>query len=400
MKKQIILLATLLMTGVALKAQVGIGTNDPKSTLEIVGETTASVADGVLVPRFSATDLGGKDTAYGAPQNGALVFVTGGTGASPKTVDVTAQGFYYFDAAADKWVAVGGGGGIGTEVDGIIGNEVLNATTDRGLIRSGAGTAVSPYTLGLPNGTTAGEVMQWDGTKWVVATSSVTEVDGIIGNEVLNATTDRGLIRSGAGTAVSPYTLGLPNGTTAGEVMQWDGTKWVVATSSVAEVDGIIGNEVVGPFNNTVVPNPLKLEGTGTAVNPYSLDIKPAGIQASHLAQMGASNGQVLQWNGTTWVPSSPSAGVFNVTAEIAASYTVLANDGFVKINVNAPGAVLTLPTSGIPVGKIVYVSHNGSMGMDISPTPRNTSFPTIQAGTSGALIYLGGTEWDWVAGY
>ena len=340
MKKQIILLATLLMTGVALKAQVGIGTNDPKSTLEIVGETTASVADGVLVPRFSATDLGGKDTAYGAPQNGALVFVTGGTGASPKTVDVTAQGFYYFDAAADKWVAVGGGGGIGTEVDGIIGNEVLNATTDRGLIRSGAGTAVSPYTLGLPNGTTAGEVMQWDGTKWVVA------------------------------------------------------------TSSVAEVDGIIGNEVVGPFNNTVVPNPLKLEGTGTAVNPYSLDIKPAGIQASHLAQMGASNGQVLQWNGTTWVPSSPSAGVFNVTAEIAASYTVLANDGFVKINVNAPGAVLTLPTSGIPVGKIVYVSHNGSMGMDISPTPRNTSFPTIQAGTSGALIYLGGTEWDWVAGY
>ncbi len=110
MKKQIILLAVLLMTGAALNAQVGVGTDDPKATLEIVGETTANVPDGVLVPRFTVAELSVKDAAYGAGQNGTLVFVTSGVGSAGKTSDITGPGFHYYDNATSKWVAVGGGG--------------------------------------------------------------------------------------------------------------------------------------------------------------------------------------------------------------------------------------------------------------------------------------------------
>ncbi|MEG3660204.1 hypothetical protein V5097_22530, partial [Arenibacter palladensis] len=66
----------------------------------------------------------------------------------------------------------------------------------------------------IANGTASGQVMQWDGTEWTLVdlgSVTVTENDGVIGNEVTNAT-DGTLIRSGAGTTVSPYTLDVATG--------------------------------------------------------------------------------------------------------------------------------------------------------------------------------------------
>lgn len=90
---------------------VGINTTTPASTLDVVADAAmATMPDGVLVPRMTLTVLKGKDGAYLAAQNGALIFVTdfsGGTTA--KTANVTAVGFYYYDAPNSVWVAVGGG---------------------------------------------------------------------------------------------------------------------------------------------------------------------------------------------------------------------------------------------------------------------------------------------------
>ncbi|WP_223600075.1 hypothetical protein [Chryseobacterium sp. GVT01B] len=54
-----------------------------------------------------------KDAAYTAAQNGALAFVTTIDGtATPKTTNVTAVGFYYYDGqTTNTWITVGGGGG-------------------------------------------------------------------------------------------------------------------------------------------------------------------------------------------------------------------------------------------------------------------------------------------------
>ncbi len=157
------------------------------------------------------------------------------------------------NSAAPSWTT------MATESDGVIGNEVLDASAGGGLLRSGVGTGIDPYTLGiswggnglattasrsdhthandhlkwhsmtsvtdhsannwqmfysngsgnvmeLPNGT-AGQVMQSNGTE--AAPSWAAESDGVIGNEVANATTNGGLLRNGMGTAADPYTLGI-----------------------------------------------------------------------------------------------------------------------------------------------------------------------------------------------
>jgi hypothetical protein len=208
MEKNALAIVIGLFFTITIQGQVGINNTAPKATLDIPGVTASTVPDGVLIPRFTASELGGKDAAYGLAQNGALVFVTSGTGSTSKTADVTGTGFYYYDNPSSKWKGVGGS-----------------------------------------------------------------------------------------------------------------------------------------------------------------------------------------------------SSEVFNVTAEQTGDYTVLPTDGYIKLNITAPGHILTLPTTGIPIGKKIYVSNIGSTGINISPILKNANpyFAQVQALGSGILVYLGGTgngSWDWVSGF
>ncbi|SMC63096.1 hypothetical protein [Moheibacter sediminis] len=189
MKKQIILLAAFLITGVAVKAQVGVGTDDPKSTLEIVGETTSTVADGVLVPRFTVTELSVKDGAYGADQNGALVFVTSGVGSAGKTSEITGPGFHYYDNATSKWIAVGGGGSSAPAVyQNILGESVMvnaasyNALPTDYLIRTTFSSSVS---VTLPNADASNKGKMYVVYNNNTAASTVT----VVSNSVLGTST-------------------------------------------------------------------------------------------------------------------------------------------------------------------------------------------------------------------
>ena len=117
MKKNFYLAIALLGFSVSLNAQtakkgVGIKTDTPQTTLDVRAETADNaMPDGVLVPRLTVTQLNAKSSAYGADQNGALVFVTSNTqgGAGTKVENVKDPGFYYYDNATSKWKGVGGG---------------------------------------------------------------------------------------------------------------------------------------------------------------------------------------------------------------------------------------------------------------------------------------------------
>lgn len=143
-----------------------------------------------------------------------------------------------------------------------------------------------------------------------------------------------------------------------------------------------------------------------TAILPVlGTHAQAAGMVVYNTANAGDVTPGVYANDGTKWVKVGAGAAstAFDVTTEITGNYSVLANDGFVKLNITAPGFTLTLPTSGVAVGKVVYVSNIGNNAMEISPAIRNTSFSIVQAGASGAFVYLGGTgagSWDWVAGF
>lgn len=97
MKKYYYLLATFLIAG-SISAQVGINTENPKATLQIQKKDDLSFPDGLILPRISGDSLRMKDAAYGADQNGVLLYVTSPTtNNSMKTLNVTKPGLYMYD---------------------------------------------------------------------------------------------------------------------------------------------------------------------------------------------------------------------------------------------------------------------------------------------------------------
>lgn len=84
-------------------AQVGINTNNPKSTLHVQKRTELTFPDGIIPPRISGDSLRMKAAAYSAAQNGAIVYVTSPVTnpnplTEPKTQDVGTTGFFVYDA--------------------------------------------------------------------------------------------------------------------------------------------------------------------------------------------------------------------------------------------------------------------------------------------------------------
>src|SRR5690606_10288333 len=82
-------------------------------------------------------------------------------------------------------------------------------------------------------------------------------------------------------------------GTAAGQILTWNGSSWTAAepvvpttgtVQSISVTDGLYG---------------------GTITETGIIGIQDGGVTAAKLSDMGADPGQVLKWNGSTWVPSS-----------------------------------------------------------------------------------------------
>lgn len=132
--------------------------------------------------------------------------------------------------------------------------------------------------------------LKWNGSQWTAST--VTETDGVIGNEVTNATASGGLVRSGSGTGADPYTLGV----------SWGGTG---SATTAARSDHAHSGDVTGSSSLTVT----KLQGrTVSSVLPTS--------------------GQILKWNsGTTqWEPGADNNNTYTAGTGINITGTQITN--------------------------------------------------------------------------
>ncbi len=93
----------------AQTGNVGINTDNPKVTLDIVGAATnVNKPDGVVAPRLTGDQLHDK-TNYGEEQNGAFVYVTtkaSNTNQTGKTKHVKCSGYYYYNHYTDggMWI--------------------------------------------------------------------------------------------------------------------------------------------------------------------------------------------------------------------------------------------------------------------------------------------------------
>lgn len=275
------------------------------------------------------------------------------------------------------------------EHDGVIGNEILDVIAGRGLMRSGLGTEADPYKVGIApsgvindmianqavtlnkfaNGTQGGQMIWWDAvtSAWKYSGGAVPAADqiirwtntgtgfeprwsnddAIVGNEVLNATTGRGLIRAGAGTTADPYTLGIDvNGVKndmiaatavsydklqnakgpVGTILGWDGTKWVETNVPAWEVgrvidvmegEGIKLDKTLDPNNFVKVTVNVANDGITTK------KIADKAVTYPKLQDANGAAGTILSWNGFQWteytVPSLEKGKQLGVTAGDAA---------------------------------------------------------------------------------
>jgi len=107
MKKELLLIALLINSLFA--AQIGINTNVPKATLDVVGKKGSTDIDGLISPRLTRAELTAKgNSLYGADQDGTIVYITDVSSGDElsQRVNITVPGYYYFDAPSNVWKKV------------------------------------------------------------------------------------------------------------------------------------------------------------------------------------------------------------------------------------------------------------------------------------------------------
>lgn len=231
----------------------------------------------------------------------------------------------------------GGGGGGGNDDWG-----TQTAVTDGTL--KGNGTGGNP--LGIaPQNAAVGQVLKWNGITWAPSDDisdtganggTVTQINtnnGITGGPITTAGTiglsntgvtpgpygsstqipvitvdAQGRITSVFTVVPSPGTINITGG--PGIAVQPNGINFTLTNTGDTNAGDDITNtstangDVSGTFSNLQI----KADAVGTA------EIANAAITAAKLSAMGATNGQVLKWNGTTWAPAADQTGTLNLT--------------------------------------------------------------------------------------
>ena len=281
----------------------------------------------------------------GVPQAGDFAAINWGGGAKYLSVSVESSPGNFEELGNQQLMSVpyaqyalnaaNGGGGAGDNW----GTQTVAA--DNSL--TGNGTAANPVGI-AQQGAAPGQVLKWDGSKWAPSddvsntsggggtvtqintgaglTGGPITVSGTVGLQNTGVTPGTwgsatqipvftvdatGRITNVFTTVVSPGTIGLNGGT--GIAVQQNGTVFTVTnTGDTNPFDDLTnattaGGDVSGTFSN------LQINQSAVA----SGEILDQGIFGVDINKMDAAVGQVLKWNGTTWLPQNDNAGIASV---------------------------------------------------------------------------------------
>ncbi|MEP5233274.1 MAG: hypothetical protein ABJQ86_00595 [Cyclobacteriaceae bacterium] len=223
-----------------------------------------------------------------------------------------------------------------------------NVVTTDGSTITGDGTG-SPLAVGTitatqigATGATGGEILRFDGTSWTPDFED-------------NVVTTDGSTITGDGTG-APLTVGTiastqigATGATGGEVLRFDGTNWtpdfednvVTTDGSTITGDGTGAPLAVGTISTAQITNSSVTAAKLGTASVQTTKIEDGAVTGSKLG-IGATNGQVLGFNGSTWL------GVTNVSSQWTTNTSnIHYSTGNVGIGIATPGAPLHVETSG-----------------------------------------------------
>ena len=248
--------------------------------------------------------------------------------------------------------------------------------------------AFQPNTLGQ-GGAQNGQVLTWDGNLWSPATpTTYTAGPGIffVGNQIFALDTTQTnelqtLSLSGNQLTLSlgGGTVTLPTGPTysAGTGISISGNV-ITNTGDTNPNDDLTittthGGDVTGLYNNLQIAS--NAVGTAELVN--------GAVTGAKISTMGASNGQVLKWNGSTWSPGTDLQGG-GLTLPYEGTCTTTGNAAAFRIN-NQPNQYGIYVRNTFPNAENDHAAIVGeNLGNTAPPPPPAPEFPGYAIGVYG----------------
>lgn len=189
----------------------------------------------------------------------------------------------------------------------------------------------------LPDGTTPGQALIWDGAAWVAGETVLPELpDGTSNGYVLTW--------DGSTWTSAPVPDELPATATNGFVLTWNGSAWV-ASAVPTELPATATSGFVLTWNGSAwiaaaVPTELPATATTGYVLTWNGSAWVAQAPAGGSLPSGTVTGQTIQWDGDSWEPgiTPADAAVWGENADLGA---------------NLP-AVIVDTASGYPLGALV----------------------------------------------
>jgi Chaperone of endosialidase len=233
-------------------------------------------------------------------------------------------------------------------------NEILNQTVQ--------GADINPMDAAV------GQVLKWNGNVWKPE------------NDETGTNTGQLNLNAGAGIMLT--------GTTPNLTVVNSGD--VNASDDLLDTD-VAGGDVSGVFSN--------LQIRANAVS--TTEVANSAITAVKLDDMGATNGQILKWNGTTWAPAADATGVPAATYAAGAGVAITGTAPTLTIaNTGDINAADDLRITDIADGDVSGIFSNLLINTEAVTTPKLANSAVTAAklanmgATTGQILKWNGTTW------